>query len=63
MGNIFFKLNKMEIADSMYRQVVSMWYDHLMLECIKRTEISELDSILGKKDEDDLDGETLGKII
>ena len=60
MGNIFFKLNKMDIADSLYRQVVSMWHEHLMNECSKRTEISELDSILGKKDVAELDGESLG---
>lgn len=59
MGNIFFKLNKMDIADSLYRQVVSMWHEHLMNECSKRTEISELDSILGKKDVAELDGESL----
>ena len=50
----------MDIADSLYRQVVSMWHEHLMNECSKRTEISELDSILGKKDVAELDGESLG---
>lgn len=53
----------MDVADSLYRQVVSMWHGHLMQECVKRTEISELDSILGKIDVAELDGETLGKIV
>lgn len=38
-----------------------MWYGYLKDEVAKRTEISELDSILGKKDEDDIDKESLGK--
>ena len=61
MGNIFFKLNKTEVADSLYRQVTSMWYQYLKDECTKRTDISELDSILGKSDETEIDKESLGK--
>jgi tetratricopeptide (TPR) repeat protein len=51
MANIFFKMNKMKIADSLYRQVGSMWLTYLEDVVNKRTEISELDTILGKKDE------------
>lgn len=51
----------MDVADSLYRQVISMWYSHLRNVVAKKTEISELDTILGKKDDDDLDKETIGK--
>ncbi len=61
MGNIFFKLNKTDVADSLYRQVTSMWYQYLKEECTKRTDVSELDAILGKSDETELDKESLGK--
>ena len=40
-----------------------MWNDHLKKIVSKKTEISELDSILGKKDEEDADGETIGKLL
>lgn len=62
MANIFFKLGQMDVADSLYRQVVSMWHAHLRKVVIAKTEISELDSILGKKDDDDLEKETIGKL-
>ena len=38
-----------------------MWYTHLKDVVSKKTEISELDSILGKKDDDDMDKESIGK--
>ena len=38
-----------------------MWNDHLKKIVSKKTEISELDSILGKKDEEEADSETIGK--
>ena len=38
-----------------------MWHDHLKEVVHKKTEISDLDSILGKKDDDD-DGESIGKL-
>jgi hypothetical protein len=37
-----------------------MWNNHLRRIVAKKTEISELDSILGKKDDDDGDSETIG---
>jgi len=37
-----------------------MWNDHLKQIVSKKTEISELDSILGKKDDDDMDSESIG---
>ncbi|CAF0804158.1 unnamed protein product [Brachionus calyciflorus] len=61
IANIFFKQGKMDVADSLYRQVVTMWHAHLRQVVNKKTEISELDTILGKKDEDDRDTETLDK--
>jgi hypothetical protein len=62
MANIYFKLEKMDIADSLYRQVTDMWHNHLKEIVSKKTQISELDSILGIKDDDDMDNETIGKI-
>lgn len=59
MGNIFFKLNKMDVADSLYRQVSAMWYTHLKAETAKRTEISELEAILGKKNDEDLGDDSI----
>ncbi|CAL1527234.1 unnamed protein product [Lymnaea stagnalis] len=29
MANVFFRQGKMEVADSLYRQVVNIWHDHL----------------------------------
>ena len=57
MANIFFKLEKMDVADSLYRQVTSMWYSHLKNQVAKKTEISELESILGKKGDDETEKE------
>lgn len=62
MANIFFRLGKLEISDSLYRQVVSMWHSHLRSVVNSKTEISELDTILGKKDDDELEKETIGII-
>lgn len=39
-----------------------MWYSHLKKVVEKKTEISELDTILGKKEEEDLDKETIGNL-
>ncbi|RNA03328.1 Zinc finger MYND domain-containing 12 [Brachionus plicatilis] len=59
IANIFFKQGKMDVADSLYRQVVNMWHSHLEQVVGKKTEISELDTILGKKDDDEKDSESL----
>ena len=37
-----------------------MWYEHLKQSVSKKTEISELDSILGKKGEEEVDTDSLG---
>ena len=42
-------------------KVTEMWNNHLKRIVAKKTEISELDSILGKKDDDDGDNEMIGK--
>ena len=42
------------------KKVASMWYTHLKDVVAEKTEISELDSILGKKDDDDMDKESIG---
>ena len=53
----------MDIADSLYRQVITIWYNHLKEIVAAKTQISELDSILGIKDDDEIDKETIGKKI
>ena len=40
-----------------------MWNTHLKSIVANKTEISELDSILGKNDDDDMDEESIGKLI
>lgn len=37
-----------------------MWHAHLKEIVWKKTEISDLESILGKKDDDDIDRESVG---
>ncbi|XP_050413704.1 zinc finger MYND domain-containing protein 12 [Patella vulgata] len=39
MANVFFRQGKMEIADSLYRQVTDIWYSHLdgIVKCRTRT--------------------------
>jgi len=59
MGNIYFKLEKMQIADSLYRQVTCMWHEQLKQMVQKKTDISDLDTILGKKDDEDFDRDTI----
>lgn len=59
MANIYFKLEKMQIADSLYRQVTNMWHSHLKEVVLKKTEISDLDSILGKNDDQDMDNDSI----
>lgn len=59
MANIYLKLEKMQIADSLYREVTNMWHAHLKEIVWKKTEISDLESILGKKDDDDIDRESV----
>lgn len=39
-----------------------MWYNHLKEIVTKKTQISELDSILGIKDDDDMEHETIGNV-
>ena len=72
MANIFFKQGKMDVADSLFRQVsrrselnknilriiafwkvVKMWHKHLVKSVEIKTKISELDTILGKKEEEE----------
>ena len=61
MANIFFKMGKMQVADSLYRQVIVMWYTHLSKLIEEATRVSELDAILGKKtDENENDDKKLG---
>ena len=38
-----------------------MWHNHLKEVVYKKTEISDLDSILGKNDDQDVDSDSIGK--
>jgi hypothetical protein len=40
-----------------------MWYNHLKQVTLKKTEISELDTILGKKEEEEFDEDSLGNFF
>ena len=61
MANIFFKMEKMDIADSLYRQVSKMWNDHLKLVIDEKTQISHLDAILGKMEDEEAEKDVVGK--
>jgi hypothetical protein len=39
-----------------------MWHSHLKEVVLKKTEISDLDSILGKNDDQDMDNDSIGNI-
>ena len=54
---IFLSLIKFELKIT---KVVDMWYSHLNRVVEIKTEISELDTILGKKDDDERESESLG---
>ncbi|XP_041377508.1 zinc finger MYND domain-containing protein 12-like isoform X2 [Gigantopelta aegis] len=41
MANVFFRQGKMEIADSLYRQVTDIWYNHLQRIVLSRTRTPE----------------------
>jgi len=40
-----------------------MWYNHLKQVTLKKTEISELDTILGKKEEEEFDEDSIGNFL
>lgn len=43
-------------------KVTNMWHSHLKEVVLKKTEISDLDSILGKNDDQDMDNDSIGNI-
>lgn len=47
MANVFFRQNKMDIADSLYTQVVNIWYDYLSEAAEYKAAIEEETSAFG----------------
>lgn len=59
-------MNRMEVTESLYTQVTQMWYNFLRRLLQTRVVFSDMDAILGKKDDDSTDelndSSKLGKI-
>ena len=66
MGKVFKLMNRNEVTESLYTQVTQMWYNFLRRLLQSRVVFSDMDAILGKKDDDNEDELTssskLGKI-
>lgn len=71
MGKVFKLMNRLEVTDSLYTQVTQMWYSYLRRLLQTRVVFTDMDAILGKKDDDNEDNENdhannsnkLGKMI
>ena len=48
-------MNRHEVTESLYTQVTQMWYNFLRRLLQSRVVFSDMDAILGKKDNDDGD--------
>jgi len=59
MANVFFRQNKMDIADSLYTQVTKNWFDFLLDATKRRTANPTSSPILGKKDTEAVEEELL----
>ncbi|CAF3173129.1 unnamed protein product [Rotaria socialis] len=55
LGKVFKLMNRNEVTESLYTQVTQMWYNFLRRLLQSRVVFSDMDAILGKKDEDDED--------
>ncbi|CAF1223472.1 unnamed protein product, partial [Didymodactylos carnosus] len=54
LGKVFKLLNKLEVTDSLYKQVSDMWYTHLRKLLESRVVWTDMDQILGKKEEEEV---------
>ena len=55
LGKVFKLMNHLEVTESLYTQVTQMWYTYLRHILQPRVIFSDMDAILGKKDDDDGD--------
>ena len=66
MGKVFKLMNRLEATESLYTQVTQMWYSFLRRLLQSRVVFTDMDAILGKKDDENEDDSTnsskLGKI-
>ncbi len=53
MGKVFKLMNRLEVTESLYTQVTQMWYSFLRRLLQTRVVFTDMDAILGKKDDDD----------
>lgn len=67
MGKVFKLMNRLEVTESLYTQVTQMWYNYLRRLLQARVVYTDMDAILGKKEDgtdDDANNSTkLGKRI
>ena len=45
-------MNRLEVTESLYTQVTQMWYNYLRRLLQSRVVFSDMDAILGKKEDD-----------
>jgi len=50
-------MNRFEVTESLYTQVTQMWYSYLRRILQSRVVFSDMDAILGKKDDENDDDE------
>jgi hypothetical protein len=53
LGKVFKLMNRLEVTESLYTQVTQMWYSFLRRLLQTRVVFTDMDAILGKKDDDD----------
>jgi len=58
MGKVFKLMNRLEVTESLYTQVTQMWYNYLRRLLQSRVVFSDMDAILGKKDDENDDNVT-----
>jgi hypothetical protein len=51
-------MNRLEVTESLYTQVTQMWYNYLRRLLQSRVVFSDMDAVLGKKDDDNEDDAT-----
>lgn len=62
MGKVFKLMNRLEVTDSLYTQVTKMWYNYLRRLLQTRVVFTDMDAVLGKKDdENDENDENVNK--
>jgi hypothetical protein len=62
LGKVFHLMNRLEVTESLYTQVTQMWYNYLRRLLQSRVVFSDMDAILGKKEDDDDDATHSSKL-